>query len=174
MAGKKVVPDIDEQEAIDCMQRLAVAKAEVRKLELMLKHYAESNGGFSHAGLHLYTTQTIKETYKPSIIAEALTDIGVQYKDIINYFPATLINKLVRASEYGEDLRAYLKKEPAEGMILVYGKPLTAARTSPPDESKVRVLKPGDEPLETEQMDEAEGGYEDFDDLEDAPLSPGD
>jgi hypothetical protein len=176
MAGKKVVPEIDEQEAMACMEALAVAKAEVRKLELMLKHYATTHGGFSHAGLHLFNTQSMKETYAPSLIAEALTELGVPYREIINYFPTSLINKLVRASDYGADIRAILKQSPNEGMVIVYGKPILSARTSAPDESKVRVLQPGDEPLEAEPLEQEDrtwGDDEDEGEYETAPLSPG-
>jgi hypothetical protein len=176
MAGKKVTTDLDEQQAQDCMEKLAIAKAEVRKLELMLKHYATAHGGFSHAGLYLFNTQSIKETYAPSLIAEALTELAVPYKEIVNYFPTALINKLVRASEYGADIRAILKQAPNEGMVLTYGKPILSARTSAPDEAKVRVLQPGDKPLETEPLEEEDrtwGDDEDDGEYETAPLSPG-
>jgi hypothetical protein len=177
MAGKKVTAEeIDDSQVEEWAQSLAVAKAEVRKCELVLKHHAETHGGFSAAGLYFYNTQSMKETYAPSLIAEALTELGVPYKEIVNYFPTALINKLVRASDYGQDIRAILKQAPNEGMILTYGKPILAARTSAPDESKVRILQPGDAPLETEPLETPDGTWgDDEDDGEytDAPLSPG-
>jgi hypothetical protein len=61
-------------------------------------------------------------------------------------------------------------------MVIVYGKPILAARTSAPDESKVRVLQPGDEPLEAEPLEQEDrtwGDDEDEGEYETAPLSPG-
>jgi hypothetical protein len=177
MAGRKVTAEeIDESQVEEWAQSLAVAMSEVRKCTLVLKHYAETHGGFSAAGLHFYNTQSMKETYAPSLIAEALTELGVSYRDIINYFPAALINKLVRASEYGAEIRAILKQAPNEGMIVTYGKPILAARTSAPDEAKVRILQPGDAPLEAEPLEQEDrtwGDDEDDGEYTDAPLSPG-
>ena len=174
MAGKKTTVELDEATAAEYMRALAVAKAEVRKLELSLKHYASIHGGFSAHGLHLYCTQTVKETYDPQIVCEALETLGVKWTDFANDLPTTLVNKIVRASDYGDDVRAYLKREPNEGMILAYGKPLIAARTSAPDEAKVHVLQPGDEPLTNTALEREDLELDDDDgEYETAPLSPG-
>ena len=174
MAGKKTTVELTDEQAVEYMRALAIAKAEVRKLELSLKHYAATHGGFSAHGLHLYCTQTVKETYDPQIVCEALETLGVKWSDYVHDLPTTFINKVVRASEHGDDVRAYLKREPNEGMIVVYGKPLVAARTSAPDEAKVHILQPGDEPLTAAPLEKEEGGWDDEDgDYTEAPLSPG-
>jgi hypothetical protein len=176
MAGKKVTTDLTEQQAQDCMEKLAVALAEVRKLKLMLEHYAKTNGGFSHAGLHLYETQTMRQSFDTRIVGAALDELGAKWETLAHLFPATLINKLVLQTDYGADIRAYLKLEPSEGMILAYGKPTLAVRTNAPDEAKVHILQPGDKPLTTTaaEIDETPSDWGDTNDMEDAPLSPGD
>jgi hypothetical protein len=176
MAGKKVTTDLTEDQALDCAKKLAVAKAEVRKLELMLKHYVAENGGFSHAGLHFYNTQAMRETYDPQVIGEALEELGIKFTDVTRLFPVALVNKLVRASDYGADIRAILKNIPNEGMVIVYGKPTIGARTNAPDESKVHILQPGEKSLETAPLEKVEDDEEgeDTSEYEEAPLSPGD
>jgi hypothetical protein len=177
MAGRKVTAEeIDDSQVEEWAQSLAVAKAEVRKCELVLKHYAETHGGFSAAGLHFYNTQSMKETYDTGLVGDATEDLEIPRRELLRFMPTAAINKLVRASEYGPDIRAILKQAPNEGMIVTYGKPILAARTSAPDEAKVRILQPGDAPLEAEPLEQEDrtwGDDEDDGEYTEAPLSTG-
>lgn len=176
MAGKKVVVDSTEEEIREVMRNRAIAAAEVRKCDLMIKHYVENHGGIEAHGLAAYTTQTIKQAFDDQLVGAAMDELGVTWKEMAKMFTTTLINNIVLKSEYGADIRAILKMAPGEGMVTIYGKPITAVRTNPPDEGKVHVLQPGDKPMENTISDDAEApDWGDADDVYDeAPLSPGD
>jgi hypothetical protein len=173
MAGKKVTVEIDESELADIMRKLAVAKAEVRKLNLMVEHYAKEHGGFSMSGLHIFNTQTMSQTFDATLVSEVLDELRARWRDVSPWLPRTVIDNLVLKSDLGKDIRAILKKHPSEGMVTSYGKARLAVRTSAPDEAKVHIVNLGEEPLTTSPLEEEQ--YDDSDDeyVSDAPLSPG-
>lgn len=153
-------PEIKEptvEQAQHAVDQFAVAKKAMTDAEKTLKHFARSNGGFSHKNVHVWETATLyKEMPHCGLAAQAIMELFGGTEGVIEGILAAALEKIDNRSlkgflkgldgwEYIIAKMAALDPEGEGGCRDVVGSYSLDIRGSAPDLAKVVVKEPGDE-----------------------------